>query len=203
MIRPIEIRKQSFRKAFRGYDPEEVHAFLETLSAEWERQLEDHHKLKESYEQVQANYASLKEVETMLHKTLMQAEQSSRNTLENARQKAELNLREAEAKGREIIRRGVDERKRIETEIQQLNERRDQIFQELQSFLDAQMQQLRVFERRELTGQSFMEQTQQAEVTPPPTDDPTNSFLEEVREQASSNGHTGPQDVYEDIADEL
>ena len=38
MITPIEIRKQSFRKSLRGYDTEEVHAFLQTLSDEWEQQ---------------------------------------------------------------------------------------------------------------------------------------------------------------------
>jgi len=34
-ITPIEIRKKEFEKAFRGYEKEEVDAFLQALSQEW------------------------------------------------------------------------------------------------------------------------------------------------------------------------
>ena len=36
-ITPIEIRQKTFEKVFRGYDKEEVQAFLQSLSQEWER----------------------------------------------------------------------------------------------------------------------------------------------------------------------
>ena len=36
-ITPLDIRKQSFKKAFRGIDPEEVQAFLEMIAEEFER----------------------------------------------------------------------------------------------------------------------------------------------------------------------
>ncbi|MEO0640358.1 MAG: DivIVA domain-containing protein, partial [Bacteroidota bacterium] len=82
MITPIEIRQQSFKRALRGYDKDEVDAFLLALSQEWEHQLEAYRSLKEELEKTQSKYNTLKEVEDILHKTLMQAEQSSRDALE-------------------------------------------------------------------------------------------------------------------------
>ena len=41
-ITPLEIRQKSFERNFRGYDKEEVDAFLASLSQEWERISEEH-----------------------------------------------------------------------------------------------------------------------------------------------------------------
>jgi cell division initiation protein len=150
MITPIEIRQQQFRKSFRGYDPEEVQAFLKALSQEWEKQLESQRGLRAELEKIQASYRTLKEVEDMLHKTLMQAEQSSRDTLDNARQKAELLVQDAEARAREILRKGVEDRNQLQREIEELSRQRDQVLGQLQVFLQAQLDRLHAWERSEL-----------------------------------------------------
>ena len=36
-ITPLEIRQKSFEKVFRGYDKDEVAAFLQILGSEWEK----------------------------------------------------------------------------------------------------------------------------------------------------------------------
>ena len=66
MITPIEIRQQTFKRSLRGYDTDEVRNFLVSLSEEWEKYIEESRKLKAEFERVQANYNSLKELETML-----------------------------------------------------------------------------------------------------------------------------------------
>ena len=42
MITPIEIRQHTFKKAFQGYNKDEVQNYLNTLSSEWERMVEDY-----------------------------------------------------------------------------------------------------------------------------------------------------------------
>lgn len=150
MITPIEIRQQTFKKALRGYDKEEVQAFLLALSQEWEQQQESYRTLKEEMEKIQASYKTLKEVEDMLHRTLMQAEQSSRDTLENARQKAELRLREAEARAHDIVKKGIEDRNNLQREIEEFARRRDQILTQLRVFLKTQLDRLESFELVEL-----------------------------------------------------
>ncbi|MDX2250382.1 MAG: DivIVA domain-containing protein [Bacteroidia bacterium] len=155
MITPIEIRQHTFKKTLRGFDKEEVQAFLVALSQEWEQQQEKYRSLKEEMEKIQASYQTLKEVEDMLHRTLMQAEQSSRDTIENARQKAELRLREAESRAHEIVKKGIEDRNTLQKEIEEFARRRDQILTQLRVFLKTQLDRLESFEMAELPPASF------------------------------------------------
>ncbi|MEZ4824721.1 MAG: DivIVA domain-containing protein [Bacteroidia bacterium] len=163
MITPIEIRQHSFKKALRGYDKEDVHAFLAALSQEWEQQQDKYRSLKEEMEKVQASYQTLKEVEDMLHRTLMQAEQSSRDTLENARQKAELRLREAESRAHEIVKKGIEDRNTLQKEIEDFARRRDQILTQLRLFLKTQLDRLESFELAELPPAAFNSRNQSSD----------------------------------------
>ena len=142
MITPLEIRHQSFNREFRGYDRVEVDAFLDELSKVLEKQIELNRSLREKLEKTQASYNTLKEVETMLHKTLIQAEQSSKTMLENARQKAELKVREAEARARQIVQDGIDARNQTDKDIHDLAQRRDEILMQMQIFLKSQLERL-------------------------------------------------------------
>lgn len=150
MITPIEIRQQQFKKGLRGYDKDEVNAFLNTLSQEWERLLEEHKRTKQDLERTQASLDSLKQVESALHKTLLQAEETSKSTVENAKKDAELKLQESEAKAREIVKGAMDERSRIEMQINELVARRNEILQQLKSYLLAQTERLQTFEKQEM-----------------------------------------------------
>lgn len=185
MITPLEIRQQQFKRVFRGYDRDEVHAFLNALSQEWEKHLESQRSLKEELERTRASYNTLKEVEGMLHKTLMQAEKSSKDTVENARQKAELKLREAEGQARDLIREASDERKHLQQEVDELTRRRDQVLMQLQLFLKTQLDKLGAFELNELPPTLAPEVWQ---ITPPAD---TNFF------------DAGPNGQLDDLLDDL
>lgn len=185
MITPIEIRQKTFKKAMRGFDREEVRAFLQALSQEWEQELAAYRTLKEELERVKASYATLKEVEDMLHKTLMQAEQSARDTLENARQKAELKVREAEVRSRDILRKGQEDRNVIQRELEELTQRRNQILTQLQVFLKTQMSHINGFEMAELPPapqqQGTPTQPQKPKHIAPPTEDNLFGAIENGR----------------------
>lgn len=94
-ITPLEIRQKSFEKNFRGYDKDEVNAFLLTLSQEWERALDDAKECRIKLEAAEREVAKLREVESSLYKTLKTAEETGANVIEQARQAAELHLRES------------------------------------------------------------------------------------------------------------
>lgn len=210
MLTPIEIRQQTFNREFRGYDRVEVDAFLQEVSKVLEKQIEENRKIKEELEKVQASYYTLKEVETMLHKTLIQAEQSSKTTVENARQKAELKVREAEAKAREIVQQGIDQRKQVEKEVNELFLRREEIVSQLKLFLDSQMDRLKGFEQhRELPArphrQSLPEKQEASPESVPPK---PRKEEEDFFGSPSQNGHhayngTHQSRLIDDIADEL
>ena len=97
-ITPLEIRQKSFEKVLRGYDKDEVSAFLQSLSQEWERLLDDTKELRIKLEATEREVTKLREVESSLFKTLKTAEDTGANVIEQANKTAELLLREAQLK---------------------------------------------------------------------------------------------------------
>lgn len=95
-ITPLEIRQKSFEKKLRGYDKDEVNAFLTTLSQVWEQVVEEHKELKLNFDNAQREIKQLREVENSLFKTLKTAEDTGANIMDQANKAAELHLRETQ-----------------------------------------------------------------------------------------------------------
>jgi len=95
-ISPIEIRQKTFEKNFRGYDKDEVDAFLLSLSQEWERVMDESKELKFKLQIADKEVSKLREVESTLYKTLKTAEDTGANIVEQANKSAELLTKEAQ-----------------------------------------------------------------------------------------------------------
>jgi cell division initiation protein len=93
-ITPLEIRQKAFEKVLRGYDKDEVNAFLLTLSQEWERVLDETKEARIKLETTEREVSKLREVESSLFKTLKTAEDTGASVIEQANKTAELILRE-------------------------------------------------------------------------------------------------------------
>ena len=102
-ITPLEIRQKTFEKNFRGYEKEEVHAFLMTLSQEWERIVDENKELKFKFESLEREIQKLREVENSLYKTLKTAEDTGASVIEQSRKAAELHLRESQLKADQLM----------------------------------------------------------------------------------------------------
>ena len=108
-ITPIEIRQHTFEKGLRGYKPDDVDAFLVSLSQEWERVTNDHKMLKMQLELAEKELGKLKEFEMTLFRTLKTAEDNSVQITEQANKASEGYINEAKQKADEIL---ADARKR-------------------------------------------------------------------------------------------
>lgn len=102
-ITPIEIRQKTFEKNFRGYEKDEVHAFLLTLSQEWERLSDENKELRIRLEATEREVTKLREVESSLYKTLKTAEDTGAHVVEQARVTAELHLKESQLKAEALL----------------------------------------------------------------------------------------------------
>ncbi len=108
-ITPIEIRQHTFEKGLRGYKPEDVDAFLVSLSQEWERVTGEYKMLKMQLELAEKELGKLKEVEMTLFRTLKTAEDTSTQITDQANKAAEQYLGEARQKADDLL---ADARKR-------------------------------------------------------------------------------------------
>ncbi|ERM84289.1 hypothetical protein P872_14685 [Rhodonellum psychrophilum GCM71 = DSM 17998] len=94
-ITPSEIRQKTFEKNFRGYDKDEVTAFLEALSKDWEKMEEEKKELQRRLEISETEGSNLKQVEASLFRTLKTAEDTGASIIEEANHAADLILQEA------------------------------------------------------------------------------------------------------------
>jgi cell division initiation protein len=102
-ITPIEIRQKTFEKNFRGYEKDEVNAFLLTLSQEWERIQDENKELRIKLEATEREVTKLREVESSLYKTLKTAEDTGAHVIEQARVTAELHMKETQLKAEALM----------------------------------------------------------------------------------------------------
>jgi cell division initiation protein len=99
----LEIRQKAFERVLRGYDRDEVSAYLQSLSQEWERTLDEVKEVRIKYEATEREVTKLREVESSLYKTLKTAEDTGANVIDQANKTAELILREAQMKADSML----------------------------------------------------------------------------------------------------
>ncbi|MCX7605666.1 MAG: DivIVA domain-containing protein [Bacteroidia bacterium] len=168
MLTPIDIQNQTFNRTLRGYDPEEVRTFLRQVAQEWGSVLEEKHSLLQKVEQLSSELKRYKEMESLLQRTLLQAEENSRLTLQNAEKNANLILQEARQKAEETLAALNRQKEHIEQAIQHLQQRRQDILLELRSFLTLQLERL-----EQLAGNPTP--VEKKNPTPPPSSSATSS----------------------------
>lgn len=112
-ITPLEIRQRTFEKNFRGYDKDEVNAFLLTLSQEWERLQDESRELKLRLEAAEKEVSRMREVENSLFKTLKTAEDTGTSLIEQSRQQAELLVREARLQSEALLNEAREQARQI------------------------------------------------------------------------------------------
>jgi cell division initiation protein len=102
-VTPLEIRQKTFEKQLRGYDKDEVQAFLTSLSQEWERMMDENKELRYKLESSEKEVEKLRQVESSLFKTLKTAEDTGANLIDQANRTAELHLKETQMKADAIL----------------------------------------------------------------------------------------------------
>lgn len=131
-VTPLEIRQKSFEKHFRGYDKDEVNAFLLTLSQEWERTLDENKELRIKLESTEREVLKLREVESSLYKTLKTAEDTGASVIGQARQAAELHMRESQFKAEAMLNEAKTKAKNV---IEESDERAKEILADMEERL--------------------------------------------------------------------
>ncbi|MDO7852844.1 DivIVA domain-containing protein [Hymenobacter convexus] len=102
-ITALDIRQKTFEKSFRGVDKDEVQAFLNTVSQQWERMGDENRELRLKLEHAQQDVQKMREVESSLYRTLKTAEDTGNNITEQAQRDADLRIREAQFQAETIL----------------------------------------------------------------------------------------------------
>jgi len=135
LLTPLDIQQQSFKRALRGYDPEDVDEFLDKVAENLQGYVEKIRDLERKLETADEQIQECRELRHSLNEAILFAQQSAEEKIKSAAQQAELTLKEAEAKAAAVVEEAmgrIDDQKR---ELGRLMQVRQQFVAEMKGTL--------------------------------------------------------------------
>ncbi|RPI35387.1 MAG: DivIVA domain-containing protein [Nitrospiraceae bacterium] len=148
-ITPLDIQQKQFPMKFRGFDVEEVYAFLEVIREEMEELLRENANLKETVQRTESQIREYKSMETTLRETLMTAQQMVEDYKINARKEAELLIKEAELRADTMIKDSHEKVIKIHEDITDMKGIRRHFKEELRRLIENHLKMLEFDDKRE------------------------------------------------------
>jgi cell division initiation protein len=136
-ISPQDIRQQQFtRKMFRGYDPQEVDAFLEGVAEDYEAVVKESAVLREQLASLEERARGVVEREKTLQDALVMTQRLCEDIKSSARREAEIIVHEAEARCEKTLEASRTEEGKIRSDLLSLKRLRRQAAEELRAVLE-------------------------------------------------------------------
>jgi cell division initiation protein len=150
-LTPLDIRKQEFKKVMRGFDPEEVEAFLGMVADELESLIHERNKLSDELIKLRTQLRDYQQVEHTLRDTLMKATSTVEESRVNSLREAELRIQEAELQAEKIVVNAKDELQELRHEISLLRTQKESFSRRLRHLLESQIELIDVLGMDDVT----------------------------------------------------
>ena len=135
-LTPLEIQKQTFSRAIKGYHPDEVRAYLHLVAEEIERLLRDVDRTSRENAMLREDLEDHSNRERILKDTLLSAQKVAEDLIGNARKEAELIVKDAELLAERLIGQAMQRVGDLEKAIGDLKIERRAARNKLQGTLD-------------------------------------------------------------------
>ena len=148
-LTPLDIRKQEFKRAMRGYDTVEVDTFMDMMVNELESVLKEQIELRDKTVELETQLRDYRQIEKTLQQTLLQAQEATGKTYETARREAETIVREAESRAARILEQANTDLVRLNNELIQLKGRKESLLGRLRVLLNSELEVLKALDTSE------------------------------------------------------
>jgi len=145
IISSKDIKKRDFKKSLRGYDTDEVDAFLETVSNHYEKLIVENRNQSERIKSLLQDIDIYKENELNLQRAIIKSQDLGEQIVENAKRKSELIVREAELNARNVKHNLEDEILARKHELESIKQKNEKTFDDLRNFLTDKLNKLNEF----------------------------------------------------------
>jgi cell division initiation protein len=137
-LSPLLIKKQEFEKSMRGYNVEEVQAFLNKISSEMEKLLNQKEQLEIEVERLTRELDEFHKTEKKLQDDILKAKESSDQALESGKKQSELIIKEAEVKASKLILNAEEKINAMQNAVMTLRGEKDLIIARLRAIVGTQ-----------------------------------------------------------------
>ena len=135
-LTPLEIQKQIFARKLKGFDPDEVRAYLQMVAEEIEILIRDVDRLSRENLMLREDLDDHNQRERILKDTLLSAQKVSEDVKMNARKEAELIVKDAELLSERLVSQAMSRVADLEKTIQDLKVERRSARNKLQAAID-------------------------------------------------------------------
>jgi cell division initiation protein len=143
-LSPLEITQREFGRKWRGLDPEEVHTFLEQISEEMTRLLQQTSEQAAQIQRLEAQVKSHQEREDSLRNTLVTAQKMTEEIKANAKREADLLMKETELRAEKLLEAAHQKLAQVQAEIAELKRQRDLFTSKLRGLLKTHLELLEI-----------------------------------------------------------
>jgi cell division initiation protein len=140
-LTPLEIQKQVFARKLKGFDQDEVRAYLQMVAEEIEILIKDIDRLSRENAMLRDELDDHNQRERIIKDTLLSAQKVSEDVKTNARKEAELIVKDAELLSERLVSQAMNRVADLERTIQDLKVERRGTRNRLQATIDT-IQQL-------------------------------------------------------------
>jgi cell division initiation protein len=131
-----DIRQQQFAvKLIRGFDPQEVDAFLDEMADSWDELNKENNLLKEQLTVAEEQKKATEEQNKSLQQTLVVAQKMAEEFRESSKRAAEIVLREAQLQAEKLLEEKRQEQSRLAADVEELKQLKRQLAEQLLSTL--------------------------------------------------------------------
>jgi len=138
-LTPLDIHHKEFGHALRGYNEEQVDAFLDEVADEFERLFKENIDLSERLEAAAERVRTYQAMEATLQNTMVAATRSAEEIGAKARNEAEVTMRDAEIKAKEIIHNALQQRQKVANELIRIKQAEEEFRGRYRALLESQM----------------------------------------------------------------
>ncbi len=148
-ITPMEIQQKQFPVKFRGFDIDEVYAFLELVREQLEELHKDNISLKEQLRRADEELQGYRNMEVTLRETLTTAQMMAEEYKTNSKKEAELMIKEAELNADEVIKQAQEKVIKIHEDIVDLKGIRRHFKEEVRRLIESHLKMIEFDKERE------------------------------------------------------
>lgn len=152
-LTPLDIQKQTFGRTLKGYNADEVRAYLHLVAEEVERLVRDIDRLSRENAMLREDLDDHTQREQILKDTLLSAQRVSEEVRATARKEAELIVKDAELLSERLIGQAMQRVADLERAIQDLKIERKVARNKVQGTLDVVQQLLQLDAEEEANEQ--------------------------------------------------
>jgi cell division initiation protein len=143
---PLDVQSHQFAHRLRGYDPDEVNAFLRIVSEDYESLVLETESQKDRTRRLEARLEELTAQEQLLKETLLSAQAMTEELRGAAEREAELRLAEVEVRAEKILDASHRRAARLAQDIREMRALRSRLAESFRSAAETHLSILETLE---------------------------------------------------------